>query len=92
MDGDLVEDVFFGCCNNVQSDVNVARVGLLEAGLPGDVGQGRLEKRAGTGGDARRDVDHHDPETDEQATDDVATEAVGKQVGGQLQADGLWDH
>ena len=31
---DLVEDVFFGCCNNVQEDVNVARVGLLEAGLP----------------------------------------------------------
>lgn len=34
---DLVEDVFFGCCNNVQEDVNVARVGLLEAGLPDTV-------------------------------------------------------
>ena len=31
---DQVEDVFFGCCNNVQEDVNVARVGLLEAGIP----------------------------------------------------------
>ncbi len=37
VEGDLVEDVFFGCCNNVQSDVNVARVGLLEAGLPDTV-------------------------------------------------------
>ena len=34
---ELVEDVFFGCCNNVQEDVNVARVGLLEAGLPDTV-------------------------------------------------------
>ncbi len=31
---ELVDDVIFGCCNNVQEDVNVARVGLLEAGLP----------------------------------------------------------
>lgn len=29
-----VDDVFFGCCNNFQEDINVARVGLLEAGLP----------------------------------------------------------
>jgi len=34
---DQVEDVFFGCCNNVQEDVNVARVGLLEAGIPDTV-------------------------------------------------------
>ncbi len=34
---DAVEDVFFGCCNNVQEDVNVARVGLLEAGIPDTV-------------------------------------------------------
>lgn len=34
---DMVEDVFFGCCNNFQEDVNVARVGLLEAGLPDTV-------------------------------------------------------
>jgi len=33
----LVDDVFFGCCNNVAEDVNVARVGLLEAGLPDTV-------------------------------------------------------
>lgn len=32
--GDQVDDVFFGCCNNPQEDVNIARVGLLEAGLP----------------------------------------------------------
>jgi len=31
---DLVDDVFFGCCNNFQEDVNVARIGLLEAGIP----------------------------------------------------------
>lgn len=31
---DQVDDVFFGCCNNPQEDVNIARVGLLEAGLP----------------------------------------------------------
>ena len=31
---DKVEDVFMGCCNNPMEDVNVARVGLLEAGLP----------------------------------------------------------
>jgi acetyl-CoA C-acetyltransferase len=30
----LVDDVFFGCCNNSSEDVNVARVGLLEAGFP----------------------------------------------------------
>lgn len=34
---ELVDDVFFGCCNNVQEDVNVARVGLLAAGLPDTV-------------------------------------------------------
>lgn len=34
VESDLVEDVFFGCCNNPQEDVNIARVGLLEAGLP----------------------------------------------------------
>jgi len=34
---DQVDDVFFGCCNNVQEDVNVARVGLLEAGIPDTV-------------------------------------------------------
>ncbi|GAG50685.1 unnamed protein product, partial [marine sediment metagenome] len=32
-----VEDVFFGCCNNPQEDVNIARVGLLEAGIPDTV-------------------------------------------------------
>lgn len=37
VDGNLVDDVFFGCCNNVQADVNIARVGLLEAGLPHSV-------------------------------------------------------
>ena len=37
VDGSQVDDVFFGCCNNVQADVNIARVGLLEAGLPHSV-------------------------------------------------------
>jgi len=32
-----VDDVFFGCCNNFQEDINVARVGLLKAGLPDTV-------------------------------------------------------
>ena len=27
VDGAQVDDVFFGCCNNVQADVNIARVG-----------------------------------------------------------------
>jgi len=34
VDPNHVNDVFMGCCNNVQEDVNVARVSLLEAGLP----------------------------------------------------------
>jgi len=37
VDPNKVDDVFFGCCNNVQEDVNVARVGLLDAGLPDKV-------------------------------------------------------
>ena len=32
-----VDDIFFGCCNNVQEDVNVARVGALAAGIPDTV-------------------------------------------------------
>ena len=34
LDPGTVDDVFFGCCNNFAEDVNVARVGALEAGLP----------------------------------------------------------
>ncbi|MBW2616657.1 MAG: thiolase family protein [Deltaproteobacteria bacterium] len=37
VEGSQVDDVFFGCCNNPQEDVNIARVGLLEAGIPDTV-------------------------------------------------------